>query len=630
MAVCSKERSDTVKLPRWPGLVTLQYPVFCSRLGHPAPDLPPAERTFTNLFEQLRYFGTGRDSRDEGDKGDVDRAHSIWVVAACLIASAEGLGHESEPVDAPDPGGGTSGVEVHCDDGSADGFPCRNVDLLARVPLADLALGWGNDLWGWTDPLTGREIAIFGLYAGVAFIDVTEPEHPVHLATLPPQTTASRWRDIKVYDDHAFIVSEARHHGMQVLDLGELRDISTPPVTLEPSAHYAGFGNAHNLAIDEETGFAYAVGTTGSCAAGLHIVNVRDPRNPRGVGCYSGDGYTHDAQCVVYRGPDLDHQGREICFNANEDTVTIVDVTNKGAPRQLSRTGYVGRGYTHQGWLSEDHAFFLLGDEFDEILGGHGSRTYVWDISDLDAPRVIGDYTGTSLAIDHNLYIRGDHVFQANYTSGLRVRRFGRLEQLEIAEVAYFDTVPEDDSASFDGAWSVYPFFESGTVIVSDINRGLYVLHPHLEAVPECSDQLDNDRDGRVDYPDDPACAGPDGARERPIRDAAFEIKSTAALRFDNSTRRGVIGVVIFGSDSLDVDEIETGSLAFGDGAAPPAHKNGPHPGDVNGDGFRDLLGHYRFQAAGIAAGDPLACLRWHLRDGTPYESCAELATRPR
>jgi choice-of-anchor B domain-containing protein len=561
---------------------------------------------------------------------DVHRALSIAAVTGFLMAAADGLSHESDPVDGLDPGGGTSGVKVHCDDGGADGFPCRNIDLLARVPLADLVLGnlvlgQGSDLWGWTDPETGSEIALFGLERGVAFIDVTVPELPVHIATLPPHSTASRWRDIKVYSDHAFVVSEAAHHGLQVFDLRELRHIANPPETLAASAHYAGFGNAHNLTIDEETGFAYAVGTTGSCSAGLHIVNVRDPRNPSGVGCYSGDGYTHDAQCVVYRGPDLEHRGREICFNSNVDTVTIVDVTNKGNPRQLSRSGYAGWGYTHQGWLTEDHAFFLLGDESDELQRGHGSRTYVWDMADLDAPRVIGNYTGTSGAIDHNLYIRAGHIFQANYTSGLRVLRFGRLEQLEIAEVAYFDTVPEDDATVFDGAWSVYPFFESGTLVVSDINRGLYVLHPHLENVPECNDGLDNDHDGRVDYPDDLACATLDGTRERPIRNVVIEIQPAPRARFDPSSGRALLKVAILGSASFDVGEIDTRSLAFGDGAAPPAHKKGPHSSRQNRDDFADLLGHYRIGASGIAAGDEVACLRWHLRDGTPYESCGEL-----
>ena len=83
-------------------------------------------------------------------------------------------------------------------------------------------------------------------------------------------------------------------------------------------------------------------------------------------------------------------------------------------------------------------------------------------------------------------------------------------------------------------------------------------------------------------------------------------------------------------SITFDVDEIETDTLAFGSGGAALAHARGPHPSDLNEDGWKDLLGHYRTQASGISATDEMACLRWHLSDGTPYESCDRLATQLR
>ena len=188
-----------------------------------------------------------------------------------------------------------------------------------------------------------------------------------------------------MYADHAFVVSEAGDHGMQVFSLARLRAVASPPVVFTADAHYPGFSNAHNVVIDETSGFAYAVGTN-TCAGGLHMVDIRAPKAPVFAGCYAEDGYTHDAQCLVYRGPDTPHRGRQICFAANEDTLTLVDVTEKSAPRLLSRTGYAGAGYTHQGWLTEDHVYFLVDDEFDEIRSGHPTRTWVWDVSDLDAP----------------------------------------------------------------------------------------------------------------------------------------------------------------------------------------------------------------------------------------------------
>ena len=223
-----------------------------------------------------------------------------------------------------------------------------------------------------------------------------------------------------MFADHAFIVSEALNHGMQVFDLKQLRDVVSPPVTFTETAHYAGFGSTHTLAMNSRTGFAYAAGTR-TCEGGLHVVDVRTPTAPRAAGCFSFDGYTHETQCVVYDGPDTFYQGREICFNSNEDTLTVVDATDKVEQVQLSRTGYGGSAYTHQGWLTEDQRFFLVNDEGDETAFKHSTRTWIWDVSDLDAPVLATYYDGPTPSIDHNLYIRGNLVYESNYRSGLRV-----------------------------------------------------------------------------------------------------------------------------------------------------------------------------------------------------------------
>src|SRR5690606_9195402 len=231
------------------------------------------------------------------------------------------------------------------------------------------------DVWGWTDSHTGREYALMGLANGTAFVDVTDPVHPVYLGKLPTHTTATVWRDVKVYADYAFIVSEADKHGMQVFDLARLRDVAPTqgPVTFEADAHYGRVGQSHNVAINEDTGFAYIVGNREAegCNGGLHMVNIQDPLNPTFAGCFAEDGYTHDVQCVVYDGPDAEHQGKEICFASNEDTVTIVDVTDKQSPVMLSQAIYPNHAYTHQGWLTEDHRTFIGNDELDEMRFGH-------------------------------------------------------------------------------------------------------------------------------------------------------------------------------------------------------------------------------------------------------------------
>ena len=99
--------------------------------------------------------------------------------------------------------------------------------------------------------------------------------------------------------------------------------------------------------MNEETGFVYSVGSH-TCTSGLHVVDVRDPLNPQFAGCFGQDGYVHDAQCVIYKGPDADYQGQEICFCYNENTLTIVDVEDKNDMKMLSRVPYDNVYYTHQ------------------------------------------------------------------------------------------------------------------------------------------------------------------------------------------------------------------------------------------------------------------------------------------
>ena len=390
--------------------------------------------------------------------------------------------------------------EAVCENGLArsertdESFACRGMDLLANVTLGDLGASTGNDLWGWTDPQTGDEYALIAVFEGTAFVRVSDPENPVYLGTLPTHTLSDRgqiWRDLKVYADHAYIVSEASGHGMQVFDLRQLRTVASSPVTFSETAHYDAVTNAHNIAINEATGFGYILGAGNdseeACGRGLHIVNLAAPASPSFAGCFGGAGYLHDAQCIVYDGPDADYTGREICFAMNGfstlssfDRLLVIDVTDKGDTQLAAEAIYPNPSYAHQGWLTEDRRFFIAGDEGDEQRYDFNTRTLVFDVSDLDEPAFLESYTHTTAAIDHNLYIKGSDVYEANYQAGLRILDASALLQggdgPGLEEVAFFDTYPEGDRVGYGGAWSTYPFFESGTLLVSDENRGLFVL----------------------------------------------------------------------------------------------------------------------------------------------------------
>jgi choice-of-anchor B domain-containing protein len=370
-----------------------------------------------------------------------------------------------------------------CVGGMAGPYPCDKVDLMAFLPVAQIGPPGSDavsDIWGWTDSVTGHEYALVGRTNGTAFVDITDPANPVYVGDLPSATGTSSWRELKTYMDHAYIVSDQNGpHGMQIFDLTQLRSVVNPPVTFTETAHYAGFGRCHDMVLNEATGYGYCVGSD-TCSGGAHMMNLANPEAPVFVGCDAADGYTHDAQCVVYHGPDAQWFGHEVCFDSNTDTLTIMDVSNKSAPLQISRTTYSGVGYTHQGWLTEDHVYFLLDDELDEMDFGHNTYTYIWNLADLDAPVLMGHYTGATPAIDHNQFIKGTYSYQADYRAGLRILDISQIASATLTQYGYFDTYPSSDAASFAGAWGNYPFFASGTVIVSSIGEGLFVLKPWL------------------------------------------------------------------------------------------------------------------------------------------------------
>ncbi len=529
-------------------------------------------------------------------------------------------------------------LDAPCVDGLAAGvFACDGVDLAGHVSMTEMRLGRQdepagvNDVWGWTDE-DGRDYALLGTTEGTVFVDISTPTAPQPLGMLPTASDvgSNSWRDIKVYEDHAFIVSEHTNHGVQVFDLTRLETHNRKKgnfVTYDMDAHYTELGSAHNIAINEDTGFAYGLGSdgffasefpytvavdsgpsffatgalfgepptqtgltgtfvdTGStgclengpltgvdgaialidrggcffsdkvlnaqnagaigvvilsttneylsmspgptgvdvtipsvyvtnsdgaalraelpadgtlfandppppCGTGLHMIDINDPTNPTFAGCDDQTGYVHDTQCVTYDGPDTDFRGREICFNSNgigfgedaENFFSIVDVTDKANPVQLSRVTYAGSVYSHQGWLTEDHGFFLFGDEGDEVELGEPTTTRVWDVSDLTDPSVVSLFKNTTAAIDHNIYTEGDLAYASNYEAGLRLYDASNPAD-GLSEVGYFDMYPEGDAATFDGGtWSNFAYFgQPDIVAVSSVDRGLFILRVHAD-----------------------------------------------------------------------------------------------------------------------------------------------------
>ncbi|MBX3373427.1 MAG: choice-of-anchor B family protein [Phycisphaeraceae bacterium] len=357
-------------------------------------------------------------------------------------------------------------------------FPSQNLALKSWIPLSQLGgAANGNDCWGWTSP-SGREYAIMCTSSGTGFVEVTDPADAQVITFIPGPV--SLWRDAKVFQHYAYIVTEGTDAGIQVVDMS---NADNGVFTLVNTVNTGGSTRTHNVAIDETSGFLYRCGGP---SLGLRIYNLGlNPVNPPLVGEWHFR-YVHDAQVVTYTSGPL--AGRQIAFccagfngGSVETGLTILDVTNKANIVEIGHWFYANTNYSHQVWLSEDRTFAYLNDELDssEVIY---SRTHVFRVDDLNSVQYRGWYANQSTAVTHNLYTLGDYIFAANYRSGLRV--FDRSGDPEHpVEVAYFDTWPADDNPNFNGLWSVYPYFPSGTVIGSDLEKGLFVWRLELPQI---------------------------------------------------------------------------------------------------------------------------------------------------
>jgi choice-of-anchor B domain-containing protein len=342
-------------------------------------------------------------------------------------------------------------------------FTSENVSLHAWIDLNTLGASSGNDCWGYTSP-SGREYALMGVSNALQVVEITNPDTPVIVDSVSHTNTL--WGDIKTYGHYAYVVNDNGGGGMDVVDLAQ---VDSGIVTLVRRMTDGGLSESHNVAIDTDSGFLYLAGANLN-AGRLIAYDLTDPENPAFAGQVSAtEGvYVHDAQIVTFTtGPNA---GKQIAYCANGGTgLDIYDVTDKSNMFRLSRTTYASLSYAHQCWLSEDRQYLYLNDELDGV-----NQTVIFDVSNLSSPFVAGTYNSAVNATDHNLYVRDGFIFEAEYRAGLRV--FCAADPLNPVQVGWFDTYPENDDSGFDGAWSTYAFFDSGTVLISDINRGLFIV----------------------------------------------------------------------------------------------------------------------------------------------------------
>ena len=394
----------------------------------------------------------------------------------------------------------SSSGPLPCEGGRAGDFACTRVDLLSHVALGDFALepSSANDVWGFLDLNTEREYALVGLQNGAAVVDVTDPATPFEAGHV--SGTESGWRDVKILQVHDESTARWRSYGYvstEATDSITVIDLTGLPNEVALVGARTDNTTSHNIYVSNVE-YATNSPVEGWPAPLLQVLgsserkgafrsyNLSDPADPQFAGqspVESAERYTHDAtsmlvdderstSCTNTAGPC------EILFDFSETSIDLWDLSDQANPRLLSSTEYdapvPNAQYVHSGWWSEDQRYLFVHDEFDEQYGRLKTTLRVFDLMRLTAPVLAKVWTGPTDASDHNGYVRGNRYYMSNYTRGLIVLDI--TAPTEPLEVGYFDTHPVSESSGFDGAWGVYPFLPSGSILVSDYSSGLYVL----------------------------------------------------------------------------------------------------------------------------------------------------------
>ncbi len=402
-------------------------------------------------------------------RSSLPRRALLAAGVATLLATGLLLAHEQVFGEAM-PGTGHTGDPLVPVDGSVLDFSAANVAMLSWLTPEDISgvVQRANDIWGYVSP-SGREYAIVGLEAATAFVEVTDPINPRVIKVI--DGAESIWRDMAVYKTYAYSVNETGG-GVQIIDLSR---IDRGKVRLRGGVTDGGLVTAHNISINEDSGFAYLSGSN-LANGGLVALDLTDPLHPVVEAGTWPFAYIHDMLVVTY--DNGIYAGREIAFAfAGEDGLQIIDVSNKSNMFTVSSLEYPGLAYAHSGWIDRKGKFLFVNDELDELdFTVSKTTTYLIRIKSLERPKFVKALTNGLESIDHNCMVIGKRLYEANYTTGLRVFDVRRPKKAK--EIAHFDTHPETDRAEFSGAWGVYAALPSGIVLVSDVQRGLFVLLP--------------------------------------------------------------------------------------------------------------------------------------------------------
>lgn len=325
--------------------------------------------------------------------------------------------------------------------GFVRGQGSANVPLRAHVNMYP-ASGY-NDCWGYTAP-DGREYALLGVRTGTSIIDITDTNNPTEVTFI--SGNSSSWRDIKTYQHYAYVVNESGG-GMHIIDLSGL------PGSAALAATYSGFNTSHNIYIDVPNAMLYAEGSFQEPVRAISLANPLAPVQVSYFGIECHDVYARDNIVYVSEG--------------GSGSLGVFNLTNAAAPSLVVRIPVPASGYVHNAWLSDDGKYLMSTEETT------GKTIKLWDIQNLNNAFIADSYLAPG-GLAHNTHVKGDYAYISHYVDGLRIVDISDPDN--IFEAGYYDTYPQPGNG-YNGAWGAFPFFNSGKVLISDMQTGLYVVY---------------------------------------------------------------------------------------------------------------------------------------------------------
>lgn len=354
----------------------------------------------------------------------------------------------------------------------AQTYPSYNISLLSNIAPETVNNWYGTgtkyaSCYGWHNPVDNKEYAILGTTRGNYFIEVTNPSAPVVRDYVAGAAQNSLWREMKTYQNYAYLVSDDNNNRLQIVDLSYLPD----------SVHVVYnsntlFTKAHTVFVEGDKLYCGGITKVGGSKFSMAVYSLANPASPVLLRSLNQDypaiNYVHDMfvrNDTVYA--STGDPGLFIFkYNSNNTFTLLADYTN-----------YLDVGYNHSSYLTPDSKTMVFCDEVPT-----GLAVKVLDISDFGNLTLTDTINSHEEATAHNPYIMDNyHAVISYYQDGVYIYDVSNPNNATLK--GFFDTDPthgDNDNyisnPAYRGCWAAYPYLPSGILLVSDMQRGLFVL----------------------------------------------------------------------------------------------------------------------------------------------------------